>query len=221
MDPKEGSGAEKEKEKEKVIKRRNRPMFIRYLERRKTDTIVADDMAKGDINLGTLVRRSQSDKTEYSAKLKEKLMPHNLSTLPSPILDLEEINARKMNHRAKVIKELVQTEKDYLNDLELCIREVVQPLRNLQVVDVDRLFTNMETLCEVSAALLHRLNEAMAEPDPEAVVIGDVFIQAKAALEDVYKIYCYHHDDANSSLKSYEKEEQIKQHFTTCVLALK
>lgn len=72
MDPKEASGGEKEKEKEKdkVIKRRNRPVFLRYLERRKTDTIVADDTAKGDINLGTLVRRSQSDKTEYSAKLK-------------------------------------------------------------------------------------------------------------------------------------------------------
>jgi hypothetical protein len=42
----------------------------------------------------------------------------------------------------------------------------------LQVVDVDRLFTNMETVCEVSAALLHRLKEATAEPDPEALVIG-------------------------------------------------
>ncbi|XP_072241103.1 rho guanine nucleotide exchange factor 38 isoform X1 [Leuresthes tenuis] len=223
MDPKEASGSdkEKEKEKEKVIKRRNRPVFLRYLERRKTDTIVADDMAKGDINLGTLVRRSQSDKTEYSAKLKEKLMPHDLLTLPSPVLEPEEIRLRKMNRRAKVIKELVQTEKDYLTDLELCIREVVQPLRNLQVVDVDRLFTNMETVCEVSAALLHRLHQAMADPDPEAVVIGDVFIQAKAALEDVYKIYCYHHDDANMSLKSYESEEEIKQQFTACVLELK
>lgn len=223
MDPKEASGTEKEKEKEKdkVIKRRNRPVFLRYLERRKTDTIVAEDMAKGDINLGTLVRRSQSDKTEYSAKLKEKMTPHDLSTPPSPALDPEEARLRKMNRRAKVIQELVQTEKDYLTDLELCIREVVQPLRNLQVVDVDRLFTNMETVCEVSAALLHRLHAAMADPDPEAVVIGDVFIQAKAALEDVYKIYCYHHDDANGALKSYEKEEEIKQHFTTCVLALK
>ncbi|XP_029989369.1 rho guanine nucleotide exchange factor 38 [Sphaeramia orbicularis] len=223
MDPKEAGGSEKEKEKEKdkVIKRRNRPVFLRYLERRKTDTIVADDTTKGDINLGTLVRRSQSDKTEYSAKLKEKMTPFDLSTPCSPALDPEEVRLRKMNRRAKVIQELVQTEKDYLTDLELCIREVVQPLRNLQVVDVDRLFTNMETVCEVSAALLHRLHEAMADPDPEAVVVGDVFIQAKAALEDVYKIYCYHHDDANMSLKSYEKEEEIKQHFTTCVLALK
>uniref|UniRef100_A0A3Q3Q0E6 Dynamin-binding protein n=1 Tax=Monopterus albus TaxID=43700 RepID=A0A3Q3Q0E6_MONAL len=223
MDPKEVSGSDKDKEKEKdrVIKRRNRPVFLRYLERRRTDTIVADDMAKGDINLGTLVRRSQSDKTEYSAKLKEKMAPHDQSTPPSPGLDPEEIRLRKMNRRAKVIQELEQTEKDYLTDLELCIREVVQPLRSMQLVDVDRLFTNMETLCEVSAALLHRLHEAMADPDPEAVVIGEVFIQAKAALEDVYKIYCYHHDDANMSLKSYEKEDDIKQHFTTCILALK
>lgn len=72
MEPNEacGSEKEKEKEKEKVIKRRNRPVFLRYLERRRTDTIVADEPAKGDFNLGTLVRRSQSDKTEYSAKLK-------------------------------------------------------------------------------------------------------------------------------------------------------
>ncbi|XP_056136774.1 rho guanine nucleotide exchange factor 38-like [Lampris incognitus] len=224
MDPKEASGPEKEKEKEKEkgIKRRNRPVFLRYLERRKTDSIVADDMAKGDINLGTLVRRSQSDKTEYSTKLKERMTPHELSSTSSPTPpDPEEVRTRKMSRRAKVIQELVQTEKDYFTDLELCIREVVKPLRGLQVVDVDRLFSNMETVSEVSAALLQRLQEATAEPDPDTIIIGEVFIQAKATLEDIYKIYCYHHDDANSLLKSYEKEEELKQHFIKCVLALK
>uniref|UniRef100_A0A4W5LDP4 Dynamin-binding protein n=1 Tax=Hucho hucho TaxID=62062 RepID=A0A4W5LDP4_9TELE len=232
MDPNKeaNNGSEKEKEKEKVVKRRTRPNFLRYmhLERRKTDTIVVanDDTAadiKGDINLGTLVRRSQSDKTEYSAKLKEKMAPLSplSSILASPELDPAEVRLRKMSRRSKVIQELVQTERDFLTDLELCIREVVKPLRDKQVVDVDRLFTNMETVCEASAALLHRLQEATAEPDPEALLIGEVFIQAKAALEDVYKIYCYHHDDANSLLKSYEKEEGIKQHFITCVLSLK
>lgn len=63
----------------------------------------------------------------------EKMTPHDLSTPTSPVLDLEEIRMRKMNRRSKVIQELLQTEKDYLTDLELCIREVVQPLRNLQV----------------------------------------------------------------------------------------
>lgn len=46
-------------------------------------------------------------------------------------------------------------------------------LVSCQVVDVDRMFTNMETVCEVSAALLHRLHEAIAELDKEAVVIGN------------------------------------------------
>lgn len=63
----------------------------------------------------------------------EKMTPHDLSTPSSPAVDPEEVRLRKMSRRAKVIQELVQTEKDYLTDLELCIREVVQPLRNLQV----------------------------------------------------------------------------------------
>jgi len=75
MDPNQASGNDREnekverKEKDKGIKRRNR-LFVRYLERRKTDTIVEDDASKGDISIATLVRRSYSDKTEYSAKLK-------------------------------------------------------------------------------------------------------------------------------------------------------
>lgn len=63
----------------------------------------------------------------------EKMTPHDLSTPTSPVMDPEEIRMRKMTRRSKVIQELVQTEKDYLTDLELCIREVVQPLRSLQV----------------------------------------------------------------------------------------
>uniref|UniRef100_A0A8C6T724 Rho guanine nucleotide exchange factor (GEF) 38 n=1 Tax=Neogobius melanostomus TaxID=47308 RepID=A0A8C6T724_9GOBI len=139
--------------------------------------------------------------SSFCLHLTEKLNPSDLSTPTSPALDLEELRLRKMKRRSKVIQELVQTEKDYLTELELCIREMV--------VDVDRLFTNMETVCEVSAALLHRLQEAMTDPDPEG------------ALEDVYKIYCYHHDDANTALKAYDKEEEVKRHLTACVLALK
>ena len=51
--------------------------------------------------------------------------------------------------------------------------------------------------------------------------IGEIFTQAKGALEDVYKIYCYHHDEANLLLKTYEREEEIKQHLNSCILSLK
>lgn len=52
-------------------------------------------------------------------------------------------------------------------------------------------------------------------------ILGEVFIQAKSVMEDVYKIYCYHHDEANSLLKSYEGQEDIQQHFRRCISALK
>lgn len=82
MDPSQASGHDRDnekgekKEKDKTIKRRNR-LFIRYLERRKTDTIVDDESSKGDISIATLVRRSQSDKTEYSSKLKGNLVNYS------------------------------------------------------------------------------------------------------------------------------------------------
>lgn len=63
----------------------------------------------------------------------EKMAPHDLSP-PSPLaLDPEEVRQRKMAKRAKVIEELVKTENDFLTDLELCIKEVLQPLRVAQV----------------------------------------------------------------------------------------
>ncbi len=51
--------------------------------------------------------------------------------------------------------------------------------------------------------------------------LGEVFIQAKAVVEEVYKIYCYHHDEANALLKSYEAQEDIQQHFRRCISTLK
>nr|XP_023654877.1 rho guanine nucleotide exchange factor 38 [Paramormyrops kingsleyae]XP_023654878.1 rho guanine nucleotide exchange factor 38 [Paramormyrops kingsleyae] len=226
MEPKEAGGEGGPATGEKKVRKIKRPngLFVRHLERRKTDTIVDDDVAKADVNISTLVRRTQSDKTEYSTKLKGKMAPQSMSSTSSTTsldLDPEEQRDRKMSRRSKVIQELLQTERDYLTDLELCIREVLLPLREAQVVEVDRLFSNMEAVRDLSYKLLGDLREAMAETNPEAQAVGDIFIQAKAELEDVYKEYCYEHDDANALLKTYEKDEEIRQHFRNRVLALK
>lgn len=50
---------------------------------------------------------------------------------------------------------------------------------------------------------------------------GEVFLQIKGPLEDIYKIYCYQHDEAHSVLESYEKEEELKQHLSLCIQSLK
>lgn len=40
--------------------------------------------------------------------------------------------------------------------------------------------------------------------------LGEVFLQIKGSLEDIYKIYCYYYDEVYSVLEFYEKEEELK-----------
>ncbi|XP_004686654.1 PREDICTED: rho guanine nucleotide exchange factor 38 [Condylura cristata] len=219
MEPKDAPGREAPSAK------RNNLAFLRprlyMLERRKTDTVVESSVA-GDRS-GPL-RRSQSDRTEYSQKLQEKMTPQaGCSAGESPSQEDEHQMQRMMAKRSKIIKELIQTERDYLNDLELCIREVVQPLRSKQVdgLAVDSLFSNIESVHQISAMLLASLEEATADVEPARQVIGEVFLRMKGPLEDIYKIYCYHHDEAHGVLESYEKEEELKQHLSHCIQSLK
>ncbi|KAH0615897.1 hypothetical protein JD844_026514 [Phrynosoma platyrhinos] len=208
-------------------KKKNLP-FLRHrlymLERRKTDTVVESNLP-GDHNSSGTLRRSQSDRSEYSQKLQEKMAPQagSLGPIGSPLENEEELNRQMMARRQKIIAEMVQTESDYLGDLELCIRIVVEPLRRKQITrfDVDGLFSNIESVHQISTKLLSLLEEATTGVEPAMQVIGQVFLQIKDPLEDAYKVYCYHHDDAHILLESYEKDEELKQHIRDCLQSLK
>ncbi|XP_072857940.2 rho guanine nucleotide exchange factor 38 isoform X1 [Pogona vitticeps] len=208
-------------------KKKNLP-FLRHrfymLERRKTDTVVESGIS-GDHNSTGTLRRSQSDRSEYSQKLQEKMAPQAGSSGPvgSPLENEEQRNTRMMARRQKIIAEMIQTEKDYLSDLELCIRIVIEPLRRKQIArfDVDGLFCNIESVHQISTKLLSLLEEATEDVEPAMQVIGQVFLQIKDQLEDAYKIYCYHHDDAHVLLESYEKDEELKQEIRECLQSLK
>ncbi|XP_067902570.1 rho guanine nucleotide exchange factor 38 isoform X2 [Heterodontus francisci] len=153
-----------------------------------------------------------------------KMTPHSIPEAPvTPTLDPEEQRQRMMRRRLKVIEELVETEKDHFNDLDLCITQVVQPLRAKRVesLDVDGLFSNIESVHQISAKLLSMLEYAITEDEPEMQTIGEIFLQIKTPLEEVYKIYCYHHDDANCLLETYDKDEEIQRHLRNQIDALK
>ncbi|XP_076998756.1 rho guanine nucleotide exchange factor 38 [Tamandua tetradactyla] len=219
MEPKEVPGKENMGPKKKNLTFLRPRLYM--LERRKTDTVVESNVS-GD-HSGTL-RRSQSDRTEYNQKLQEKMTPQTGSSAAETSAQGEEHQMRRMMaKRSKIIKELIQTEKDYLNDLQLCVSEVVQPLRNKQIhrLDVDSLFSNIESVHQISAKLLSLLEEATTDVEPAMQVIGEVFLQIKGPLEEHYKTYCYHHDEAHSVLESYEKEEELKQHLSGCIQSLK
>lgn len=73
--------------------------------------------------------------TNLSLFFTEKMAPQLVSSTPATLLqeDEEEVSRRMMARRVKIIAELMQTEKDYISDLDLCIKEVIQPLRKKQV----------------------------------------------------------------------------------------
>uniref|UniRef100_A0ACB8FA38 Uncharacterized protein n=1 Tax=Sphaerodactylus townsendi TaxID=933632 RepID=A0ACB8FA38_9SAUR len=113
---------------------------------------------------------------------------------------------RMLEKRAKVIEELLQTERDYIRDLEMCVQKVQVPLHKAQVlhVDCEGLFGNIQGVIAFSKQLLSALEAADA--------IGPTFLALRAELEDVYKVYCQNHDEAIALLEAYEKDEGVQKY---------
>uniref|UniRef100_A0A3Q4BGM0 Dynamin-binding protein n=1 Tax=Mola mola TaxID=94237 RepID=A0A3Q4BGM0_MOLML len=134
---------------------------------------------------------------------------------PSAGADTEDPELRMLEKRSKVIEELLQTEKDYIKDLQMCVEEIIEPLQQKQLknVDFDGLFGNISTVINMS----QRLFDTLQDTDS----IGKVFLDFKDELEEVYKIYCQNHDDAISLLESYEKDENIQRHVLECLERLR
>ncbi|XP_026349647.2 dynamin-binding protein isoform X2 [Ursus arctos] len=122
---------------------------------------------------------------------------------------------RMLEKRAKVVEELLQTERDYIRDLEMCIEHIMVPLQQAQIpnIDFEGLFGNMQMVIKVSKQLLADLEISDA--------VGPVFLDHRDELEGTYKVYCQNHDEAISLLEIYEKDEKIQKHLQDSLADLK
>ncbi|XP_028586448.2 dynamin-binding protein isoform X1 [Podarcis muralis] len=130
------------------------------------------------------------------------------ATTPNP-------EQRMLEKRAKVIEELLQTEQDYIRDLEMSVQMVLVPLQEAQVpqVDCEGLFGNIHGVIAFSKQLLSTLKAADA--------VGPTFLAFRAELEDVYKVYCQNHDEAIALLEAYEKDERVQKHLLESLESLR
>ncbi|KAL6475366.1 hypothetical protein MHYP_G00164060 [Metynnis hypsauchen] len=137
--------------------------------------------------------------------------PKSLESAPASAASTEDPEQRMLEKRSKVKEELLQTEADYIKDLRMCKGEIIEPLKEKQVqnVDFDGLFGNIDSVIDLSS----RLNEELQDTDS----IGKVFLDFKSELEEVYKVYCQNHNDAISLLETYEKDENIQKHVLECL----
>ncbi|RXN09731.1 dynamin-binding -like isoform X2 [Labeo rohita] len=129
--------------------------------------------------------------------------PKSLESSPASAATAEDPEQRMLEKRSKVIEELLQTEHDYIKDLQMCV----------QSIDFDGLFGNINSVIDLS----RRLYKTLQDTDS----IGQVFLDYKGELEEVYKIYCQNHDDAISLLETYEKDENIQKHVLECLEKLR
>ncbi|XP_009640384.1 dynamin-binding protein isoform X1 [Egretta garzetta] len=112
---------------------------------------------------------------------------------------------RMLEKRSKVIEELLQTERDYIRDLEMCVERIMVPLQNAQMqnIDFEGLFGNIHMVISFSKQLLSTLETSDA--------IGPVFLAQRAELESIYRVYCQNHDEAIALLETYEKDEKMQK----------
>lgn len=145
------------------------------------------------------------------------LLSSQSSSLAAPFgsVSTENPEQRMLEKRAKVVAELLQTERDYIRDLEMCIERVMVPLQQAQVpnVDFEGLFGNMQTVIKVSKQLLAALEISDA--------VGPVFLDHRDELEGTYRVYCQNHDEAISLLEMYEKDEKTQKHLQDYLADLK
>lgn len=116
---------------------------------------------------------------------------------------------KKEKRRKKVTKELFETEKTYLNHLELVNKHFDFPLRfNCLIPDNihNKIFGNIEQLCEVNKTLLEYM---------EQTTIGQAFHYLGPFLK-LYSSYANNHENALSSLQEWlQKSSEFKDFIRT------
>ncbi|KAM5272193.1 dynamin-binding protein isoform 2-T2 [Ctenodactylus gundi] len=148
-------------------------------------------------------------------QLREMTLLSSQSSSPSGSVSTENPEQRMLEKRAKVVEELLQTERDYIRDLEMCVERIMVPLQQAQVpnIDFEGLFGNMQMVIKVSKDLLAALEVSDA--------VGPVFLDHRDELEGTYKVYCQNHDEAISLLEVYEKNEKFQKHLQDSLADLK
>ncbi|EFA80523.1 RhoGEF domain-containing protein [Heterostelium album PN500] len=128
-----------------------------------------------------------------------------LSASPSPKSTATSTSLAS-DQRTFLIKEIISTELDYINDLETIITVFYRPLRDdLKLISTEEcasVFSNIEQIFEVNKELYSKMINSSS-------TIGEVFCLMSDSL-DVYSVYCNYHQKSLESLSNLTKLPQIE-----------
>lgn len=202
-------------ERELEVYRNTREELCQMLEDEDQDEMTRAETIENldfcDSNIESLILELQQlkDMTLLSSQ------PEILEESPSAASNAENSETRMLEKRSKVIEELLQTERDYLRNLETLVEHIMLPLQATQMtnVDYDVLFGNIYSVIDVTKMLLGALENCDS--------VGLIFLEHCVELEAVYKVYCQNHEETIAVLETYEKNEKFQRNLQDCMETVK
>lgn len=113
---------------------------------------------------------------------------------------------KQVQKRKKVALETLETEKSFVESLEIVFEKLITPLRSEQYINANELydiFSNWEVLLRQHTKLLNKIQERVQEWD-EKPTMGDVFVENTAFMK-LYKHYVNNFDNSIVKLETCRK----------------
>jgi hypothetical protein len=109
-------------------------------------------------------------------------------------------------HRARVVNEIVNTEKQYVENLLMIVKVYEEPLeKNPKLLARDerkKIFSIVKTLFSVHSNFLQKLQKVVLQHQNDTqTVLGDVFQEALAQELKVYRLYINNYDESCETLE--------------------
>jgi hypothetical protein len=124
---------------------------------------------------------------------------------------VEKLNLSKEEiKRQEVIFEIITTEEDYVEDLELILNLYIRPLEKNKLIrtkDMSIIFSNIEQVLPVNQELLRSLDEQQ-QRNPVIDSVGEILIRVSDYLK-MYTMYCSNHPYALMKLQSVRQNKPV------------
>ncbi|KAJ3223727.1 hypothetical protein HK099_000747 [Clydaea vesicula] len=119
--------------------------------------------------------------------------------------------SKKEIQRQEVIYEILTTEKDFVDDLNIIIELYLNGLKKnklLRQKDLSVIFSNIESILPINQKLLQLIEERFASDKNVVNQLGDIFIQVADYLK-IYAMYCSNHPHALVKLQSVRQNKNV------------
>ncbi|CAL1529614.1 unnamed protein product, partial [Lymnaea stagnalis] len=123
-----------------------------------------------------------------------------------------EVTERKREQRGKVIEEMLETEKDYLFSLQLCLETFLEGPKPPAGIDLEFLLGNTEEIADVSQKLYANLESSVYGKSFENQIIGKCFTFFAEDMKNTYAPYCRNHDEVITAMERYAENAEVSEY---------